>query len=103
VRATLSSAFTFLVFVLIFVLPLAAIFFGRGLFNYNMGLMPYRHPIVSVGASHIYVPLPPPRASKRRDDREEQNSFTDFVSFFTSYSRSPHLRRPERQPYDGRT
>lgn len=27
-----------------FTLPL---FFGRGIFNYNMGLMPYRHPIVS--------------------------------------------------------
>lgn len=27
-----------------FTLPL---FFGRGLLNYSMGLMPYRHPIVS--------------------------------------------------------
>ncbi|GAA5967241.1 hypothetical protein JCM8115_005438 [Rhodotorula mucilaginosa] len=35
-----------------FTLP---IFFGRGLFNYNMGLMPYRHPIVSVVGRPISV------------------------------------------------
>ncbi|GAA5923466.1 diacylglycerol O-acyltransferase [Sporobolomyces koalae] len=35
-----------------FTLP---IFFGRGLFNYNMGLMPYRHPIVSVVGRPIQV------------------------------------------------
>nr|AIM47579.1 diacylglycerol acyltransferase [Rhodotorula diobovata] len=35
-----------------FTLP---IFFGRGLFNYNMGLMPYRHPIVSVVGRPIKV------------------------------------------------
>ncbi len=29
-----------------FTLPM---FHGRGLFNYSLGLMPYRHPIVSVG------------------------------------------------------
>ncbi|KAL8284227.1 hypothetical protein RQP46_004976 [Phenoliferia psychrophenolica] len=35
-----------------FTLP---IFFGRGIFNYNMGLMPYRHPIVSVVGRPIPV------------------------------------------------
>ncbi|GJN92241.1 hypothetical protein Rhopal_005271-T1 [Rhodotorula paludigena] len=35
-----------------FTLP---IFFGRGLFNYNVGLMPYRHPIVSVVGRPISV------------------------------------------------
>ncbi|BGP52604.1 hypothetical protein JCM8202_004869 [Rhodotorula sphaerocarpa] len=35
-----------------FTLP---IFFGRGIFNYNMGLMPYRHPIVSVVGRPISV------------------------------------------------
>ncbi|GAA5951305.1 hypothetical protein JCM10213_007626 [Rhodosporidiobolus nylandii] len=35
-----------------FTLP---IFFGRGIFNYNMGLMPYRHPIVSVVGRPIRV------------------------------------------------
>lgn len=32
-------------------------FHGRGLFNYSIGLMPYRHPIVSVGKCHHH-PLP---------------------------------------------
>ncbi|KAM0755391.1 diacylglycerol acyltransferase [Meredithblackwellia eburnea MCA 4105] len=36
-----------------FTLP---IFFGRGIFNYNLGLMPYRHPIVSVVGRPIAVP-----------------------------------------------
>ncbi|KAK4055277.1 diacylglycerol O-acyltransferase 1 [Microbotryomycetes sp. JL201] len=35
-----------------FTLP---IFFGRGLFNYNVGLLPYRHPIVSVVGRPIRV------------------------------------------------
>ncbi|KAI5478556.1 diacylglycerol acyltransferase [Pseudohyphozyma bogoriensis] len=35
-----------------FTLP---IFFGRGIFNYSMGLMPYRHPIVSVVGRPIHV------------------------------------------------
>ncbi|BGP21575.1 diacylglycerol O-acyltransferase 1 [Rhodotorula toruloides] len=35
-----------------FTLPL---FYGRGLFNYNVGLMPYRHPIVSVVGRPISV------------------------------------------------
>nr|BBA16946.1 diacylgycerol acyltransferase isoform 2 [Rhodosporidiobolus fluvialis] len=35
--------------------PFTAIFFGRGLFNYNMGLMPYRHPIVSVGTTSPFA------------------------------------------------
>ncbi|EIW66087.1 hypothetical protein TREMEDRAFT_15209, partial [Tremella mesenterica DSM 1558] len=42
-----------------FTLPL---FYGRGLFNYNYGLMPFRHPIVVVVGQHIEVkqhPDPP--------------------------------------------
>ncbi|WVQ81125.1 hypothetical protein IAT38_003247 [Cryptococcus sp. DSM 104549] len=35
-----------------FTLPL---FYGRGLFNYNYGLMPFRHPIVSVVGKPIHV------------------------------------------------
>ncbi|EIM22283.1 diacylglycerol acyltransferase [Wallemia mellicola CBS 633.66] len=35
-----------------FTLPL---FHGRGIFNYNLGLMPYRHPIVSVVGKAIEV------------------------------------------------
>lgn len=35
-----------------FTLPL---FHGRGIFNYNLGLMPYRHPIVSVVGKPIKV------------------------------------------------
>ncbi|ORY69268.1 diacylglycerol acyltransferase [Leucosporidium creatinivorum] len=35
-----------------FTLP---IFFGRGLFNYNVGILPYRHPIVSVVGRPIRV------------------------------------------------
>ncbi|KAI9636789.1 diacylglycerol acyltransferase, partial [Dioszegia hungarica] len=35
-----------------FTLPL---FFGRGIFNYNYGLMPFRHPIVSVVGRPIHV------------------------------------------------
>ncbi|KAJ9106777.1 hypothetical protein QFC20_003961 [Naganishia adeliensis] len=35
-----------------FTLPL---FHGRGLFNYNLGLMPFRHPIVSVVGRPIHV------------------------------------------------
>nr|XP_019009960.1 2-acylglycerol O-acyltransferase 2 [Kwoniella pini CBS 10737]OCF48741.1 2-acylglycerol O-acyltransferase 2 [Kwoniella pini CBS 10737] len=35
-----------------FTLPL---FYGRGLFNYNIGLMPFRHPIVSVVGKPIHV------------------------------------------------
>ncbi|TIB62682.1 hypothetical protein E3P77_03796 [Wallemia ichthyophaga] len=35
-----------------FTLPL---FHGRGIFNYNLGLMPYRHPIVSVVGRAIHV------------------------------------------------
>jgi 2-acylglycerol O-acyltransferase 2 len=37
-----------------FTLP---IFFGRGVFNYSLGMMPYRHPIVSVGRSLMFVLL----------------------------------------------
>ncbi|GAA5969140.1 hypothetical protein JCM11641_007482 [Rhodosporidiobolus odoratus] len=35
-----------------FTLP---VFFGRGIFNYSMGLMPYRHPIVSVVGRPVRV------------------------------------------------
>ncbi|KIR40270.1 2-acylglycerol O-acyltransferase 2 [Cryptococcus deuterogattii 99/473] len=39
-----------------FTLPL---FYGRGLFNYNYGLMPFRHPIVSVVGKPIHVERDP--------------------------------------------
>lgn len=34
---------------------LLAIFHGRGIFNYSLGLLPYRHPIVSVVGKPIRV------------------------------------------------
>ncbi|WRT69199.1 uncharacterized protein IL334_006183 [Kwoniella shivajii] len=39
-----------------FTLPL---FYGRGVFNYNYGLMPFRHPIVSVVGKPIHVKRDP--------------------------------------------
>lgn len=39
-------------------------FHGRGLFNYSIGIMPYRHPIVSVGK----YPTPNPNHRKRSID-----------------------------------
>ncbi len=43
-------------------------FHGRGLFNYSIGLMPYRHPIVSVGKSSS-SPRNPARHAERTDLR----------------------------------
>ncbi|WVO15538.1 hypothetical protein L204_103197 [Cryptococcus depauperatus] len=45
-----------------FTLPL---FYGRGLFNYNYGLMPFRHPIVSVVGKPIHVERDPQPSNEK--------------------------------------
>ncbi|GAA6032011.1 hypothetical protein JCM8097_003387 [Rhodosporidiobolus ruineniae] len=64
-----------------FTLP---IFFGRGIFNYSMGLMPYRHPIVSVVGRPISVKQ---KDHPTNDDLEEvqQRYITELKRIWEDY------------------
>ncbi|TKY89588.1 hypothetical protein EX895_001373 [Sporisorium graminicola] len=55
-----------------FTLPM---FHGRGLFNYSVGLMPYRHPIVSVVGKPIHVKQNP--NPSKEEIQEVQNRYIE--------------------------
>lgn len=52
-----------------FTLPL---FHGRGVFNYNFGFLPYRHPIVSVVGRPIHVRQDPNPSKEHIDEVQKQ-------------------------------
>ncbi|WVF65408.1 hypothetical protein IAT40_000135 [Kwoniella sp. CBS 6097] len=64
-----------------FTLPL---FYGRGLFNYNYGLMPFRHPIVSVVGKPIHVKKDP-RPSDEHVQETQQLYIEELMRIWDRY------------------
>ncbi|OCF35703.1 2-acylglycerol O-acyltransferase 2 [Kwoniella heveanensis BCC8398] len=64
-----------------FTLPL---FYGRGLFNYNYGLMPFRHPIVSVVGKPIHVKKDP-RPSDEHVQEMQQLYIEELMRIWDRY------------------
>ncbi|WVQ93081.1 hypothetical protein IAU59_000145 [Kwoniella sp. CBS 9459] len=64
-----------------FTLPL---FYGRGLFNYNYGLMPFRHPIVSLVGKPIHVKKDP-RPSDEHVQETQQLYIEELMRIWDRY------------------
>ncbi|PWN47940.1 diacylglycerol-acyltransferase, partial [Violaceomyces palustris] len=64
-----------------FTLPL---FHGRGIFNYNIGLMPYRHPIVSVIGRPIRVNQNP-NPTKAEIEEVQQRYIAELMNLWETW------------------
>ncbi|KAG0146313.1 hypothetical protein CROQUDRAFT_657465 [Cronartium quercuum f. sp. fusiforme G11] len=64
-----------------FTLP---VFHGRGVFNYSLGLLPYRHPIVSVVGKPIRVVQNPQPTLEEIEDVQKQY-ITELINIWEQY------------------